>query len=183
MILRPAVPEDAEMLAAFARKSFDAAFGHLYEPQDLAAFFAAERSAERYRAHLADPATRIQLAEQGGALAAYSLIVLGQGFDERPEPRPARPVYLSQLYCAAEATGRGLGAALLAWALEEARGWKADAVQLSVFSENFGAQRFYRRHGFEHVADIDFWVGGHRDDEFLYELALQSTDPAPPRPA
>ena len=24
----------------------------------------------------------------------------------------------------------------------------------------------------EHVADIDFWVGNHRDDEFLYELRL-----------
>lgn len=172
MILRPALPQDAEALAALARDSFDAAFGPLYEPQDLAAFFAAERSAERYRAHLADPATRIQLAEEDGALAAYSLIVLGQGFDERPEPRPARSVYLSQLYCARGATGRGLGAALLEWTIAEARDWGADAVQLSVFSENRGAQRFYQRYGFEHVADIDFWVGNHRDDEFLYELAL-----------
>ena len=48
----------------------------------------------------------------------------------------------------------------------------ADAVQLSVFSENYGAQRFYQRYGFAHVADIDFWVGNHRDHEFLYELAL-----------
>ena len=54
--------------------------------------------------------------------------------------------------------------------VERARG--AEALQLSVFSENFGAQRFYERYGFEHVADIDFWVGNHRDDEFLYELAL-----------
>jgi ribosomal protein S18 acetylase RimI-like enzyme len=79
---------------------------------------------------------------------------------------------LSQLYCAAEATGHGLGAALMDWAIGEARAWDADALQLSVFSENFGAQRFYQRRGFRHVADIDFWVGNHRDDEFLYELAL-----------
>lgn len=56
--------------------------------------------------------------------------------------------------------------------LAEARDWSADAMQLSVFSENRGAQRFYRRYGFEHIADIDFWVGGHRDHEFLYELRL-----------
>jgi ribosomal protein S18 acetylase RimI-like enzyme len=172
MILRPALPQDAEALAALARDCFDAAFGDLYEPQDLAAFLSAERSPERYRAHLADPATRIQLAEEDGALVAYSLIVLGRQFDERPAPQPARAVYLSQLYCAHGATGKGLGAALLDWAIEEARGWGADAVQLSVFSENFGAQRFYRRYGFKHVADIDFWVGNQRDHEFLYELSL-----------
>jgi ribosomal protein S18 acetylase RimI-like enzyme len=172
MILRPALPQDAEALAALARESFVAAFGHLYEPQDLAAFFAADRSAERYSAHLADPDTRIQVAEEDGMLLAYSLIVLGQHCDGRPEPRPARPVYLSQLYCGPGATGNGLGAALLDWAIGEARRWGADAVQLSVYSDNLGAQRFYRRQGFERVADIDFWVGNQRDHEFLYELAF-----------
>ncbi|MXP40641.1 GNAT family N-acetyltransferase [Altererythrobacter soli] len=172
MVLRPALPQDAEALAALARESFEAAFGTLYKPDDLASFYETERSAERYRAHIADPATRIKVAEKQGALVAYALIVLGQGLEGRPEPRPEYPVYLSQLYCAPSATGQGLGAALLEWAIAEARTWGADAVQLSVYSENFGAQRFYRRYGFEHVADIDFWVGSQRDHEFLYELAL-----------
>jgi ribosomal protein S18 acetylase RimI-like enzyme len=83
-----------------------------------------------------------------------------------------RPVFLSQLYTDPATTGRGLGAALLEWAIAEARAWGADALQLSVFSENFGAQRFYQRYGFGKVADIDFWVGDHRDHEFLYQLSL-----------
>ena len=58
------------------------------------------------------------------------------------------------------------------WAIGEARSWGADAITLSVFSENYGAQRFYQRIGFAHVADIFFWVGSKRDDEFLYELRL-----------
>ena len=58
------------------------------------------------------------------------------------------------------------------WALAEARRWGADAMQLNVFSENFGAQRFYARYGFAKIADISFWVGNHRDDEFLYQLQL-----------
>ena len=81
-------------------------------------------------------------------------------------------MYLSQLYCAGDMTGLGLGAALIEWAIAEARGWGADVLQLSVFSENFGAQRFYQRYGFTKVADIDFWVGNQRVDEFLYELTL-----------
>jgi ribosomal protein S18 acetylase RimI-like enzyme len=172
LILRPATPADAPALARFAADAFTAAFGHLYQPEDLALFLGEWRTEKAYRDALAEPAKRIQLAEIDGRLAAYALIVLGDGIDERPEPRPARPVFLSQLYCAADMTGHGLGAALMEWLIGEAQAWRADAVQLSVFSGNLDAQRFYRRYGFVHVADIDFWVGNHRDDEFLYELEL-----------
>jgi ribosomal protein S18 acetylase RimI-like enzyme len=170
--LRSATLADAPALAQLGRDSFVAAFGHLYRPEDLAAFLAEYRTAAKFREHLADPPTLIQVVEEDGRLAAYCLIVRGEPFDERPEPRPERPVFLSQLYCAPGMAGRGLGAALIEWAIGEARAWHADAVQLSVFSENFGAQRFYQRYGFAKVADIDFWVGNHRDAEFLYELAL-----------
>jgi len=172
LVLRPATPDDVAALAPFAAAAFSYAFGHLYRPEDLALFLGEWRTETAYHDALAVPATRIQLAEVDGRLAGYALIVLGDGFEERPDPRPARPVLLSQLYCAAGMTGHGVGAALMDWAIAEARDWHADALQLSVFSKNDRAQRFYRRYGFEHVADIDFWVGNHRDDEFLYELKL-----------
>jgi GNAT superfamily N-acetyltransferase len=171
--LRPATPDDAPALAELGRDSFVAAFGPLYRPEDLAAFLAEYRTPEAFRRHLADPPTLIEVAELDGRPAAYCLLVRGAQFDERPEPRPLRPVLLSQLYCAPGMAGRGFGAALIEWAIGEARAWRADAVQLSVFSENFGAQRFYHRYGFAKVADIGFWVGNHRDAEFLYELALE----------
>ena len=171
-VLRRAGPADVPLLAPFAAEAFTAAFGHLYRPEDLALFLGEWRTKKAYRDALAIPAKRIQLAEVDGRLGGYAVIALGEGFEERPQPHPARPVLLSQLYCAAGMTGRGVGAALMEWAIAEARNWQADALQLSVFSENFGAQRFYRRYGFEHVADIDFWVGNHRDEEFLYELKL-----------
>ena len=172
MILRSASLADVPALAPFAAEAFGAAFGHLYRPEDLALFLGQWRSEKAYRDALAEPAKRVELAEVDGRLAGYALIVLGDGMEQRPEPRPQRPVFLSQLYCAADMTGHGLGAALMDWVIGEARAWRADALQLSVFSENFGAQRFYQRYGFTKVADIDFWVGNHRDDEFLYELAL-----------
>ncbi|MFC4254314.1 GNAT family N-acetyltransferase [Croceibacterium xixiisoli] len=170
--LRLATLADTETLAQFARDAFVAAFGTLYAAEDLAAFLAQARSQASYRAHLADPKKRICLAERDGQIAGYALIVLGEGFPERPAPQPAGPVMLSQLYCGADTTGLGIGAALMQWVQAEARGWGADAIQLSVYSENTGAQRFYARHGFAHVADLDFWVGNKRDDEFLYELSL-----------
>jgi GNAT superfamily N-acetyltransferase len=82
------------------------------------------------------------------------------------------PIALGQLYTDPARTGQGVGALLMDWALGHARGAGHDAVQLSVYCDNTGAQRFYARYGFRKIADIDFWVGGQRDDEFLLELRL-----------
>ena len=48
---------------------------------------------------------------------------------------------------------------------------------LSVYSENFGAQRFYERYGFAKTADTTFKVGEQLVHEFLYEKPLKG-DPA-----
>ena len=172
MILRPLSLADVDPLVAFARRAFTDAFGHLYDPQDLAAFLDDHRAPELYAAAADDPCAMVLLAEEDGAIAGYCTAAFGDRFAERPDPQPLRPCVLGQLYCAAEATGRGVGAALLDRAIGEARARGCDAMQLSVYSENRGAQRFYQRFGFRQVGDLDFWVGRHRDDEFLYELSL-----------
>jgi ribosomal protein S18 acetylase RimI-like enzyme len=84
----------------------------------------------------------------------------------------ANPIELGQLYALPGYTGSGIGAQLMDWALSHARAGKHDAVLLSVYAENFGAQRFYQRHGFAKIADITFKVGDQLDPEYLYELKL-----------
>lgn len=172
MQVREATAADIAEIVSVSRRSFIDAFGHLYKPEDLAAFLDEWRTPERIGANIADANTRVSVADDDGTIIGYCTTIFGQGFDERPEPRPANPAYLGQLYCLATATGRGVGAALMDDCIGHARRRHCDAIQLSVYSENFGGQRFYKRYGFKHVADIDFWVGSKRDDEFLYELAL-----------
>jgi ribosomal protein S18 acetylase RimI-like enzyme len=79
---------------------------------------------------------------------------------------------LSQLYIASAATGSGIGARLMDWAMAEAAQNGADEIQLSVYSGNHGAQRFYARYGFEKVADVTFRVGEQLDHEFLFAKIL-----------
>lgn len=172
MMLRTATIDDLAELVVVGRQTFTEAFAHLYSAADLASFLDEWRSPERIAANIGDPDTSVTVAEMDGAIVAYCTTVLGKGFDERPDPKPANPAFLSQLYCTRATTGHGIGAALMDDCLARARARGCDVVQLSVWSENFGAQRFYQRYGFEKVADIDFWVGNHRDDEFLYELRL-----------
>lgn len=172
MILRDALPEDAEALAELGRASFVATFAHLYDPADLSAFLGAVYSVRVVAEEIADPTLFHQLAvdEASGALIGFVKLKHPGGYPGHSDA--ANPITLGQLYTAPGRTGEGIGAALMDWALALARARGADAVQLSVWSENTRAQKFYQRYGFAKIADIDFWVGNHRDDEFLYELRI-----------
>jgi diamine N-acetyltransferase len=171
-ILRPALPADASALGELGRTAFCAAFAHLYAPADLNAFLEQVYAPAAVAQDIADPAIIHQLAVDpaSGALSGFVKLKYPGGYPGHSDVQ--RPLTLAQLYCAPQRTGTGIGAVLMDWALNQARRLGADAVQLSVWSENYGAQRFYQRYGFAHIADIDFWVGNHRDDEFLYELRL-----------
>ena len=171
MHLRPALPSDAAVLARLGRDAFVAKFGHLYRPEDLAAFLAESHSEAKVASEIADPGMAVMLAERDGTLVGMCKLVLDSSLREHGTAK--RPLELKQLYTAAGQTGGGIGKALMDWALDHARGHGADEVQLSVWSGNEGAQRFYARYGFARIADISFWVGNHRDDEFLFALPLR----------
>lgn len=177
MILRPAFLSDAPALAALGRDSFVAAFGHLYRDEDLRAFLTECYDEAAVAREIADPAFRHCLAaDESGALAGFCKLKFPSGYAAHSDA--ARPVALQQLYTDPARIGQGIGARLMDWALAEAAALGADAVQLSVWSENLGAQRFYARYGFARIADIAFFVGSHRDDEFLLELRLPGAKPS-----
>jgi ribosomal protein S18 acetylase RimI-like enzyme len=169
-ILRAPTAADIPALAALGRDSFVAKFGDMYRPEDLAAFLAETHSSAVVAGELADPERRYRLAELEGTLAGYCKLAIPSTLAEHDAA--LRPVEIKQLYTAPGLTGRGIGAALMGWALHEARAEGADAVQLSVWSGNADAQRFYARYGFARVADITFRVGEQVDEEFLFALRL-----------
>jgi ribosomal protein S18 acetylase RimI-like enzyme len=170
MILRPATLADAAPLARLGAETFVAAFGHLYRAQDLAAFLAEVHSEAAVAAEIAGEECTHCLVEDGGELVAFCKLRRPTKFSAYSQAKD--PIELGQLYALPGYTGRGVGARLMDWALGAARAGGHDAVLLSVYAENFGAQRFYQRHGFAHVADITFKVGDHYDPEYLYELQL-----------
>lgn len=170
MDLRKATPADAAALAELGERSFIVKFGHLYRPEDLENFLAGSHTEAKAAKEIADPQMRVMLAEQDGRLLGYCKLVMACGWPEHA--RGAQVIELKQLYTDPEATGQGIGARLMDWALAEAARFGADEVQLSVYSDNPGAQKFYNRYGFEKAADIHFMVGEQRDEEFLFAKVL-----------
>ena len=170
LVIRAATAADVPALAALGRDSFVAKFGDMYRPADLAAFLAETHSPDAVTAELAHPQRRYRLAEIDGALAGYCKLAIPSSLAEHGEA--LRPIEIKQLYTAPGMTGKGIGAALMDWAMEQARAADADAIQLSVWSGNADAQRFYARYGFAKVGDITFRVGEQIDEEFLFALRI-----------
>ncbi len=166
LILRPASEADIPALSKLGIDSFIEKFGHMYTPKDLATFLEEAHSPTALAAEIANPARLYRLAERDGALVGYCKLGLTCGFPEHA--RGKNVLELKQLYTAPGATGGGIGKALMDWAMAEFTARNADEVQLSVWSGNDGAQRFYARLGFEKVADITFRVGEQLDEEFLF---------------
>jgi ribosomal protein S18 acetylase RimI-like enzyme len=165
--LRLAALDDTAALADLGRRAISAKFQHLYRPEDFAAFLEGAHSQSKVGKELADPGMRIAVLEEEGALIAFCKLVLVSTMPAGHSDARA-PLELKQLYTDPARIGGGLGSRLMDWALAEAAQAGADEIQLSVYSENPEAQRFYHRYGFAKIADIEFWVGSHCDPEFLY---------------
>ncbi len=170
MILRPASLADATALAALGRTSFCAAFDGLYSQEDLDIFLEQSYAEDVVAGEIANDDFVHCLAMDGEMLVGFCKLALNDYYSGHSDAK--NPLVLVQLYTAPEMTGAGIGATLMDWAIDEARRQGHDAIQLSVYSENFGAQRFYQRYGFTKIADIHFQVGSQLDEEFLFELRL-----------
>jgi len=170
LILRAASFADVSALSRLAIESFVAKFGDMYRPEDLTTFLEESLSETAIAAEVQDPKRLYRLAERDGMLVGFCKLGLGCGFPDHA--RGTRVLELKQLYTDPAVTGGGIGGALMDWAMAEFVAREADEVQISVYSENAGAQRFYQRYGFEKVADITFRVGQQLDAEHLFAKML-----------
>jgi GNAT superfamily N-acetyltransferase len=170
-LLRPATADDAELLARLGAATFVETFGHLYRPQDLAAFLAEAHSPERARADLADPRNAAWLMFEDGEAVGYAQA----GPCALPHPEVAADDgELKRLYLLGRAQNGGMGARLfaaaLAWLVKDG----PRTVWIGVWSENVGAQRFYARRGFEQVGEYGFAVGESVDREFILRRRIET---------
>ncbi|MFT4178654.1 MAG: GNAT family N-acetyltransferase [Thermomonas sp.] len=168
--IRRATHADAAILADVGTATFIETFGHLYSPEDLQCFLDESHSIEAYAKALANPDYALWIAEADGRAVGYAQA--GRcGLpheDVRPEDGELKRLYLRR-DAQNGGTGRALMDAAMAWLLRDG----PRTLWISVWSENFGAQRFYARYGFAFAGEYEFPVGKQRDREFMYRRVAQ----------
>lgn len=163
--IRRAGAGDLQALAEIGRATFSETFGHLYPPEDLATFLNSAYGPDYLGSALADPERALWLVEQDGVAVGHALA----GPCDLPHPEVhegSREV--KRLYLRNSVQGGGLGGRLfetvLAWLERDG----PQDLWLGVWSDNHGAQRFYRRYGFTLVGEYGFAVGATVDREFIF---------------
>ena len=171
LTFRPATAADAPLLSRIGRESFVETFGHLYRPEDLAAFLETHAE-ESWAAELANRDLSVHLVEQDGLPAAFAKV----GPVSLPVTPGAPAAELRQFYILKPWQGSGIAPKLMDWVLDEAGRRGAGELYLSVYVDNHRARRFYDRYGFEFVAPYAFMVGEQADEDLIMRLTLKDKE-------
>lgn len=139
VVLRRARADDLPAIVdLIAADQLGAARDGIRTPADLAAY------QEAFLAIDADPAQLLMVAESGRGVVATMQLSFIPGLSRRGALRAQlEAVRVHEAY-----RDRGLGAAIFAWAIDEARQRGCALVQLTTDKSRTSAHRFYERLGF-----------------------------------
>ena len=165
MRIRHATLSDTDTLSALSARAFIEAFGPLYPPADLQEFIDTAYSPAKQALAIAAPGCAVFLLEgDDGDAVGYAAV----GPCGLPHPDVAADDgELKRLYLLNDVQNAGWGGRLFDAAIDWLRRDGARRIWIGVYSENFGAQRFYTRRGWEKVGEYHFAVGNVRDLEFI----------------
>lgn len=172
--IRRATPDDANAAAEIGAATFVETFGHLYPPEDLKTFLDKSHTPESWARTLADPKRAVWLVEHESGRRIGFIVV---GACKLPvQDMEAEAGEIQQLYVLAKFHNLRLGARLMDLGLEWLESQSRVPVYIGVWSENYGAQRFYGRYGFDKVGEYGFPVGNTVDREFILKRRSASRD-------
>ncbi|MEY3143469.1 MAG: hypothetical protein RLY21_1962 [Planctomycetota bacterium] len=155
---RPATTGDIAALVALARRSFFEAYCETDDHAVIEEYCARNFTGEGFASILADPRSRILLVDgDSNGLAGYAHVAAST-----PPScvRGEHPIELVRLYLTREWIGRGVGAALLRDAIDEARRLGGRTLWLGVYERNQRAMAFYERFGMQVVGTKPWEWGG-----------------------
>jgi diamine N-acetyltransferase len=163
--IRRATADDATVLAELGAGTFVETFGHLYPAADLQMFLAKNHTPESWLRTLTDPHRAIWIAERPHGRKIGFICVGACKLPVQHLEIAAGEV--QQLYVLAEFHNLRLGSRFMDVGLEWLAAQGRSPVYVGVWSENYGAQRFYGRYGFSKVGEYGFPVGSTVDHEFI----------------
>jgi ribosomal protein S18 acetylase RimI-like enzyme len=156
ILVTPVVGGEVDELAAVAAATFPLACPESVPEGDIAAFIAANLSAERFTEYLADPGRLVLKATEEGRIIGYAMLI-----------READHVDLSKMYVLPEHHHGGAAAALMDSGIAWSVATGAAEVRLGVNQNNARAQRFYGKHGFEVIGTRTFRLGAGTQSDFV----------------
>ena len=136
LIIRLAISGDADAIASLSRTEIEYELPWRWTPS-------------RVNRAIADPATNVVVASEGGPFIAFGIMVYRDD-----------SAHLLLLAVRPSARRRGIGSAVLAWLEKVANVAGVSRVRLEARQDNVPALTFYRKHGYsEHATVLGMYLG------------------------
>jgi ribosomal protein S18 acetylase RimI-like enzyme len=156
---------DAPALALVGQATTLETYPQILPLADMLAHTRHEHGEARYAGWLADPAYRLWIAELADTRCPVGYVMLCP--PDLPVQTGPDDLEIKRIYVLATCKGAGLGARLMATALDAARAAGATRVLLGVNAINHAAQAFYARQGFIQAGVRKFQVGASTHDDLV----------------
>lgn len=170
LALVPVPPDEAERLAELEQSTFVETFGHLNEPDELAAHVARAFDPGHIARQLQDPLVELSWVLDDDHPVAFLKLNRGEA---QTEPDLEDGLEVEQVYVRATHQGLGLGRLLLQHATDRARAQGLDFVWLGVWEENTKGIAVYERLGYRAFGEHTFLLGTDAQRDVLMRLDLR----------
>lgn len=168
--IRACGADDAAALSLVGQATFLETYAGALPVSDILAHCQGEHGAAHYAAWLGRPGYRMWIAEMADGAAPIGYAVVSP--PDLPVPTGPHDLELKRIYLLHRFHGSGVGARLMAAALEGARAAGASRLLLGVYGGNVRAMDFYERQGFTRAGVRKFRVGANEYDDLVLAKAL-----------
>lgn len=164
LTLQPVKEHQLPALRELSIRTFVDAFADANNPKDMDLYLAQAFGTEQLKAELEDRNATFYLLQSGGKTLGYCKLKYGlpTAVEESGRALEICRFYVSQGY-----QGKGLGHWMLEEVLKRANEESLDFVWLGVWSQNPGAIRLYKRHGFYQIGSYTFVLGEDPQTDFI----------------
>lgn len=168
-IIQLAYPSDAFSLARLAEKSFRGAFAKLNDKENFESYVALSFTENQIRSEILDHAATFFIAKVNHNWVGYAKLyqnVPPDCVNQIPS------IELARLYSLQEYLGSGVGPALMAACITDARKKDFKSIWLSSWKKNSRGNAFYSKMQFEIVGNATFALGSDIQDDYIFARTL-----------
>lgn len=171
--IRRAEEDDALALSVLAERTFRAAFAELNTAANMQLHCATTYGHAFQLAEIRDSSRETWVAEGNAGLVAYVQLRLDA---TSPMILGRRPVEIQRFYVDASHHGAGLAYQLMSHVVARAEAAESTVLWLGVWERNPRALAFYRKWGFDVVADHVFTVGNDPQRDLIMRRDVQCNE-------
>jgi diamine N-acetyltransferase len=162
--IRRATEQDAALIAEISRETFYDSFAAQNTAEDMALFMEQQFATELLIKEVADKANIFFLTFSGDTPAGYSKLKPGTHPDLTDS---VTALEICRFYARKPFIGKGVGKAMMQYAIQYAEENRYHAVWLGVWEHNKRAIDFYQSFGFRKFSEHDFVLGNDVQRDWL----------------